>query len=152
MNRIPSRVYAFPSNSKSDIRRSVHLFDIICLVISCKLPTGAHDNGYMATLNQLGNEGLLEKVILLLGYERIAREIQNFNLPTIDTKGIFITRRMKTNKKSTNLSTLSAVRVEDFEKFRIGDSSKSPESHRSRSPIKPKQLDPSLVRDKLLAV
>ena len=61
--------------------------------------SGAHDNGYTSTLNQLQNEGLLDKVVLLKGYKDLAHEINNLHLPQLEIDGVFIQKKLQTNGK-----------------------------------------------------
>lgn len=80
------------------------------------------------------------------------REIQNLKLPQIDTKGIFIARKLKTNpnpynrKEKEKAVDKNPVRVADFDTFRNGTKAETPDSHRSITPIKPRLLDMTQVR------
>lgn len=55
---------------------------------------GAHDNGYSSTLNYLQNEGLQDKLTILLGYKDLAYELKNLNLPLLEIEGVFMTKKM----------------------------------------------------------
>ncbi|KIJ32342.1 hypothetical protein M422DRAFT_70627 [Sphaerobolus stellatus SS14] len=50
---------------------------------------GGHDNGYYPTLSELRTEGLLEKIVLLQGYQEIAHEIDSLHLPLLSSNGLF---------------------------------------------------------------
>lgn len=64
--------------------------------------TGGHDNGYASTLNSLNNEGLLDKIILLRGYEDVAFELKALQLPFVELETVFMTQKINyATKKSS---------------------------------------------------
>lgn len=79
---------------------------------------GSHDNGYISILNQLQNEGLLSKLVVLRGYRELAYELKNLDLPTLDIIGLFMTQKIQTLAPARKHSPPSLVRPQDFEKFR----------------------------------
>ncbi|CAL1695900.1 unnamed protein product [Somion occarium] len=80
---------------------------------------GAHDNGYISILNQLQNEGLLNKVVLLRGYRELAYELKNLDLPTLDIVGLFMTRKLQTVQTKKPSPPPTQVKLQDFDKFRV---------------------------------
>jgi len=63
---------------------------------------GGHDNGYLASLTALENEGFLRKLILLKGYRELAQEIRNLKLPEVELEGLFMKDKIKTHWTNTN--------------------------------------------------
>ncbi|KAF8579325.1 hypothetical protein K439DRAFT_1416318 [Ramaria rubella] len=57
---------------------------------------GGHDNGYHPTLSELQSDGLLEKIVLLQGYQQIANEIRSFHLQTLQIDNLFRTDKIPT--------------------------------------------------------
>ena len=57
----------------------------------------AHDGGYHSPLSALQLEGLIDKAVLLRGYdEEIARDLRKLELPEARFPGLFLQRRMET--------------------------------------------------------
>lgn len=50
---------------------------------------GGHDNGYLPTLTALQNEHLLHKLVLIKGYNEIAKELESLKLPVLNLEVIF---------------------------------------------------------------
>ncbi|THH34087.1 hypothetical protein EUX98_g70 [Antrodiella citrinella] len=109
---------------------------------------GAHDNGYISTLNHLQNEGNLQKIIILRGYKELAHELRNLSLPTVEIEGLFLKKRVQTvatyhksstiSKLLTSKKTHPTVQAQDFEKFRV----KSTASSSSTSISTPRETRP----------
>lgn len=76
-------------------------------LLSC--PLGGHDNGYASTVNQLQNEGHLDKLILLRGYKDLAHEINSLNLPQLEIEGVFITKKLHTNYATKKVAAAAAA-------------------------------------------
>ncbi|KAF9643842.1 hypothetical protein BDM02DRAFT_3122850 [Thelephora ganbajun] len=55
---------------------------------------GLHDNGYTTTLSHLQTEGLLDKLIFLRGYNEIAYQLRDYEIPECTIPGVFMTQRM----------------------------------------------------------
>ena len=77
------------------------MFDITCDL--CHL--GGHDNGYHPALAELQSDGLLEKIVLLQGYEQVATEIRSLRLPMLQIDNLFRSDKVPTrtmgNKRVT---------------------------------------------------
>jgi len=57
----------------------------------------AHDGGYHSPLSALQLDGLIDKAVLLRGYdEEIARDLRKLELPEARFPGLFLQRRMET--------------------------------------------------------
>ncbi|KAK7694623.1 hypothetical protein QCA50_001810 [Cerrena zonata] len=87
---------------------------------------GAHDNGYISILNQLQNEGLRNKLVVLRGYKELAYELKNLKLPTLEIVGLFMTEKLQTIAPPRRHSPPSLVKPQDFEKFRATPQTSSP--------------------------
>lgn len=87
---------------------------------------GAHDNGYISILNQLQNEGLRNKLVVLRGYKELAYELKNLKLPTLEIVGLFMTEKLQTIAPPRKHSPPSLVKPQDFEKFRATPQTSSP--------------------------
>ncbi|KAF8529289.1 hypothetical protein BU17DRAFT_36954, partial [Hysterangium stoloniferum] len=61
---------------------------------------GSHDNGYYPTLAELQNNRLLDKVVLLQGYEQIAKEIGSLGLPILPIHNLFRSEKILISPKS----------------------------------------------------
>jgi len=70
---------------------------------------GGHDNGYLASLTALENEGFLRKLILLKGYRELAQEIRNLKLPEVELEGLFMKDKIKTHWNNTTNKQNAAV-------------------------------------------
>ncbi|KAF8511209.1 hypothetical protein JB92DRAFT_2935975 [Gautieria morchelliformis] len=55
-----------------------------------------HDNGYHPTLAELQSDGLLDKIVLLQGYEQVATEIQSLHLPMLQIDNLFRSEKVPT--------------------------------------------------------
>ncbi|KAF9777789.1 hypothetical protein BJ322DRAFT_1095414 [Thelephora terrestris] len=55
---------------------------------------GLHDNGYTTTLSHLQTEGLLDKLVFLRGYNEIAFQLRNYEIPECTIPGVFMTQKM----------------------------------------------------------
>lgn len=55
---------------------------------------GAHDNGYYPTLAELHNNNLLDKLVLLQGYDQMAHEIASLHMPVLNIGGLFRTEKI----------------------------------------------------------
>ncbi|KAF8514323.1 hypothetical protein BU17DRAFT_68399 [Hysterangium stoloniferum] len=64
---------------------------------------GTHDNGYVVTLTDLQDKGLLDKVVLLKGYECMTRKIESLRLPTLKIKRLFMSERLPAQKASVDI-------------------------------------------------
>jgi hypothetical protein len=69
-------------------------------MISLQLLAGGHDNGYTSALTSLENEGLLQKVVLLRGYNDVAIELKNLRLPELTIDGVFMTHKLPTIQRN----------------------------------------------------
>jgi hypothetical protein len=101
--------------------------------------TGCHDNGYSTTLTRLENEGFLDKIVLLPGYNTLASELKRLDLPTLEIE-VFMTKKI-TLKKSP-----LATQPKEFEMSEIP--SPRVQATRSLTPAKAsleKVIDPSVV-------
>ena len=56
--------------------------------------SGLHDNGYTTTLSHLQTEGLLDKLIFLRGYNEIAFQLRDYEIPECTIPGVFMTQKM----------------------------------------------------------
>lgn len=56
--------------------------------------SGLHDNGYTTTLSHLQTEGLLDKLIFLRGYNQIAFQLRDYEIPECTIPGVFMTQKM----------------------------------------------------------
>ena len=63
--------------------------------------SGLHDNGYTTTLSHLQTEGLLEKLVFLRGYNEIAFQLRDYQIPECTIPGVFMTEKMpvKSNQR-----------------------------------------------------
>ncbi|KAF8527667.1 hypothetical protein JB92DRAFT_878273 [Gautieria morchelliformis] len=61
---------------------------------------GGHDNGYLHTLTELQSERLLDKIVLLKGYKRVAAELQTLLLPTLEIESLFMPEKLSVAKWS----------------------------------------------------
>jgi hypothetical protein len=89
-------------------------------------PEGGHDNGYTSTLNYLQNEGLLDKVTLLRGYEVLAKELRNLNLPHLEIEGVFMAKKLQSKRWSKLVlppAFVPSLQPEDFEIFKMPSTS-----------------------------
>ncbi|GJJ07736.1 hypothetical protein Clacol_001941 [Clathrus columnatus] len=72
---------------------------------------GAHDNGYYPTLAELHNNNLLDRLVLLQGYEQTAHEIASLRLPVLNIDGLFRSEKIPTTKMLTiNLNGAQSAR------------------------------------------
>jgi hypothetical protein len=72
----------------------------IVLGYSDTVGTGGHDNGYLHTLTELQSERLLDKIVLLKGYKRVAAELQSLPLPTLEIESLFMPEKLSPGKWS----------------------------------------------------
>jgi hypothetical protein len=79
-------VEPFPSNIKDLLWRLDSTLDYIDRT---NIKAGSHDNGYYPTLAELQSNRLLDKVVLLQGYEQIAKEIGSLGLPILPIDNLF---------------------------------------------------------------
>ncbi|KAH8102638.1 hypothetical protein BXZ70DRAFT_1070881 [Cristinia sonorae] len=84
---------------------------------------GAHDNGYISTLNHLQNEGLLHKIIILRSNKGLGYELRNLGLPILEIDGLFLKKNLLESKPSnTKISSTKktplSIQAQDFDKFR----------------------------------
>lgn len=56
--------------------------------------SGLHDNGYTTTLSHLQTEGLLDKLVFLRGYNEIAFQLRDYEIPECTVPGVFMTQKM----------------------------------------------------------
>ncbi|PCH33612.1 hypothetical protein WOLCODRAFT_61159 [Wolfiporia cocos MD-104 SS10] len=109
---------------------------------------GTHDNGYTSTLASLQNEGLIDKIILLRGYTKLAYEIKGLELPDMEIEGLFLKKKLysNNNKKPSNPNTPYHKQHIEHEVSRSNAPTPSSRSQASASPPrKTKVLDLTLV-------
>ncbi|KAF8336584.1 uncharacterized protein EI90DRAFT_194794 [Cantharellus anzutake] len=73
------------------------------LILFARLPQtrrvyfgGGHDGGYATVLRSMDIEGLLDKVVIIQGYSRLARAIEDLRLPRLVIDGLFLRSRLNT--------------------------------------------------------
>ncbi|KAF8593526.1 hypothetical protein BDV93DRAFT_516495 [Ceratobasidium sp. AG-I] len=62
---------------------------------------GEHDNGYASTLAAIENEGYLNKIVLLRGYNLLADEIKAFDLTMLRSRDLFLDEPLPNYPKGT---------------------------------------------------
>lgn len=127
---------------------------------------GGHDNGYLPTLASLDNEQLLDKVVILKGYDEIATELRTLKLGILNIDGLFRTQKVSSGSRSKRfvespqiqLDTIFSTNDDDRDTLRSpfsrmkGTITSAPnypqqvDAATSLSPTKEKPLDYSLVR------
>lgn len=121
--------------------------DLIC-------DPGAHDNGYISTLNYLQNEGHLQKIIILRSNKELASELKSLDLPTLAIDGLFLRKKLQSINKNNNSKLLTnkktptaIIQAQDFEKFRSKSTLYTLNTTQSSSPTNKdaRQLEPGVV-------
>lgn len=108
--------------------------------------SGAHDNGYISTLNHLQNEGHLHKIIVLRGYKELASELKNLQLPSLEIDGLFLKKRLQSmNKGLSSKKSPAIIQAQDFEKFRTKGAPSLPATRGNSSLEKGRDLLPDVV-------
>jgi len=119
---------------------------------------GGHDNGYLPTLASLENEQLLEKLVVLKGYDELATELRGLKLGTLQIEGLFRPQKVTTSPRKRAVDS-PRITIEDvtspredlllspFSRSKPSSSSFVPHSNGS-SPSKERPLNPSLPLSK----
>lgn len=103
------------------------------------IASGCHDNGYTSTLNYLQNEGLLDKITLLRGYEVLANELRSLNLPQLEIKGVFMAKKLQSKsglKISLPSTVMQPLQPKDFEIFKTSLPSLSDMPNGTKKPLR----------------
>ena len=107
-SRIPFVLCSLPTHVPNFFRRYRPAAKVCLLCYNRRLfHTGGHDNGYLPTLTELQNEGLLDKVILLQGYMDVATELQSLSLPALRIDSLFIAEKI-------SVKTLARYTLDDL--------------------------------------
>lgn len=64
---------------------------------------GSHDGGYVPVLSELRDEGLLEKLVLLKGYDHVVPCITRLKMHVHRIDGLFMARKLPSWKKNARL-------------------------------------------------
>ncbi|KLO07518.1 hypothetical protein SCHPADRAFT_860173 [Schizopora paradoxa] len=126
---------------------------------------GGHDNGYLPTLASLENEQLLDKLVVLKGYDELAIELQGLKLETYQIDGLFRTQKVTSSpRKRAQVVDSPRITIDDatsprddlllspFSRSKTSSSSYIPQSNGvngiTSSPTKERPLNPSLPLSK----
>ena len=128
-SRVPFGLCSFPTHIQNIFWRYLPVVNVYLPLHNFRLfHAGGHDNGYLPTLTELQNEGLLDKVTLLQGYIDVAAELQSLGLPALRIESLFISEKISFKSPArppsfvpirhrsppTSYSMVSAAGVEAF--------------------------------------
>ena len=112
---------------------------------------GGHDNGYLPTLAALENERLLQRIVLLKGYNETAIELKALNLPTLSLDKLFRSVKLPGSLTTSQTTTSPSTPASDLSVFSPGIKSRAQPplmgtlpSNNAAQLVK-KMIDPSLV-------